>query len=162
MALLTSDENDMPLHRLWTASEVAFDLGLAKFGIRIDMEAEDVTKFVCYEEAWEADAIKNKLNLNEFKLLQKYKDVRFYDDDEEQIFKVISTNLDWKKKDKQDKSTPCYVLLAKPVREEEGEEEGSDNGDESIVSYHINDFFFDMVKDSRSEHPSNFQLVTEP
>ena len=56
-------------------------------------------------------------------------------------------------------------MLAKPVREdgeEEDEEEGSDNGDESIVSYHINDFFFDMAKDSRSEHPSDFQLVTGP
>ena len=94
MALLTEDPNEMPLHRLWTAAEVAYDLGLEKYGIQIDMDADQTVEFKCFKEDWEEEAIKGKLGLHEFKLLQKYKGMNFYDDDDEKIYKVISSNLD--------------------------------------------------------------------
>ena len=93
MALLTEGPNEMPLHRLWAAAKVAYDLGLEKYGIQIDMDADQTVEFKCFKEDWEEDATNGKLGLHEFKLLQKNKGMRFYDDDEK-IYKVISSNLD--------------------------------------------------------------------
>ena len=65
-------------------------------------------------EDWKAGCIAKKLGINEFKLLQKYGGMRFYDDDEDDVFVICDTNLEWKKKDKTDPSTPCYCVLATP------------------------------------------------
>ena len=124
------------------------------------MNASQTEEFRAYLEEWESDAAKNKLNLNEFKLLQKYKGMRFYDDGDEKIYKAISSNLGWKKKDKPDPETPCYVLLAKPALLEEDEEKYDDednDDDNTTVPYHINDYdnkeaIFDLIAISAPGH----------
>ena len=67
------------------------------------------------------EAIKKQSAANEFRLIQKYKGVLFFDDDTDddesgdgKVFKIIESNVEWKKKDKNDKETPCYCVLAKP------------------------------------------------
>ena len=45
MAQLSTDPLEMPLHRLCTQEEVAFDMGLGKHGISFDMDATDMVVF---------------------------------------------------------------------------------------------------------------------
>jgi hypothetical protein len=43
-------------------------------------------------------------------LLQKYKGIRFYDEDEEVAFKIIDTNVERKRKIRQIKKRPATVF----------------------------------------------------
>ena len=78
------------------------------------------------------------------------------------ISKVISSNLlDWKKRDKPDPETPCYVLLAKPTlfKEDEEEDEDEDDDDDTIVSYHISAMLYGKIKNPRAERPEHMKIV---
>ena len=86
-----------------------------------DIKCMPIINFLCFIEAWEHEAIKKQSAANEFRLIQKYKGALFFDDDDVdddggggKIFKIIESNVEWKKKDKNDKETPCYCVLAKP------------------------------------------------
>ena len=75
-------------------------------------------------------------------------------------FCTKSRNLEWNKKDKRDRNTPCYVILAKAVRGSVSDD-GDDSEDESEdehIAYHINSKLYSMISDIRSGHPSNLQL----
>ena len=106
---------------------------------------------------------KKRLNLNEFKLLEKYKGMLFYDEDEGEVFAVCESNLEWKKKDKNDRSTPCYAILATPHQIESHAVSGDDSDDDDDevepVCYHINDVLHDMIAYRLSGHPSDVRLV---
>jgi len=125
----------------------------------VDMGATSIIKFKCFEEGWEQEARTKKLSANEFRLLQKYKGVRFFDEEEEQIYEIWSNNLEWQKRINKDSTTPCYVVLAKPLGEDD--DEGPDNDDLELVSYRINEALYDMIKDLRSDHPEGFQIEEE-
>ena len=58
-----------------------------------------------------------------------------------------------------DATTPCYVVLAEPVSEEDDDEEEEEEVE--YESYRINDMLYDMIRDSRSEHPEDFQIEEE-
>ena len=73
---------------------------------------------------------KKKLNLNEFKLLEMYKGMLFYDEDVGEVLAVCESNLEWKKKDKNDRSTPCYAILATPYQNESNAVSGDDRNDD--------------------------------
>ena len=93
-------------------------------------------------------------------LLKKYRGIRFYDTDDSVLYEIESSNLEWKKKDKADRRTPCYVILAKAVHGSVSED-GDDSEDESEDehdAYHINSELHSMISDIRSGHPSNLQL----
>ena len=156
MAQLSTDPLEMPLHRLWTQEEVTFDMGLGEYGITLDMDTTGMVVFKCYEEDWEKEARTKKLAINEFRLFQKYKGVKFFDEDEDQVYEICATNLEWQKKIGKDATTPCYVVLAKPVSEEDDDEEEEEEVE--YESYRINDMLYDMIRDSRSEHPEDFQI----
>ena len=106
---------------------------------------------------------KKKLNLNEFKLLEKYKGMLFYDEDEEEAFAVCESNLEWKKKDKNDRNTPCYAILATPHQNESNAASGDDSDDDDDevepVCYHINDVLHDMIAHRLSGHPCDVRLL---
>ena len=51
MAQFSTGPSEMPLHRMWLAAEVEFDLGLDKYGVTVDMEATGTPKFKCYERS---------------------------------------------------------------------------------------------------------------
>ena len=85
--------------------------------------------------------------------------IRFYDTDDSLVYEIESSNLEWKKRDKKDMRTPCYVILAKAVRRADSDgEDSEDECEEDHVAYHINSELHSMISDSRSEHPSNLQL----
>ena len=156
-AQFTTELSEMPLHRLFTREEAEFNLGLDKYGVVLDMGADDSIVFKCFEEDWEEVARTNKKGTNEFRLLQKYKEVRFYDEDEDQIYEICPSNLEWVKKLKGDATTPCYMVLAKPAKD------GDEEDDEEIEpeGYRINSALYGMIKDPRSEHPGNFKIETK-
>ena len=156
-AQFTTELSEMPLHRLFTREEAEFNLGLDKYGVVRDMGADDSIVFKCFEEDWEEVARTNKKGTNEFRLLQKYKEVRFYDEDEDQIYEICPSNLEWVKKLKGDATTPCYMVLAKPVKD--GDEEGDDEVE--LEGYRINSALYGMIEDPRSGHPENFKIETK-
>ena len=156
MAQLSTDPLEMPLHRLWTQEELTFDMGLGEYGITLDMDTTGMVVFKCYEEDWEKEARTKKLAINEFRLFQKYKGVKFFDEDEDLVYEICATNLEWQKKIGKDATTPCYVVLAKPVSEEDDDEEEKEEVE--YEPYRINDVLYDMIRDSRSEHPEDFQI----
>jgi hypothetical protein len=94
----TTELAEMPRLRTWSAEEADFDLGLEKYGVVLNMEADCTIVFKCFEENFEEKARTNKLAINEFRLLQKYKGVRFFEDDEDQIYEIFAKNLEWQKK----------------------------------------------------------------
>ena len=131
-----------------------YDLGLEKYAVEIDMGAKNETEFMCFLEVWELDAIKRQSAANEFRQLQKYKNVNFFDAEdgaEGTVYKIIETNVEWKKKDRHDKETPCYCILAKPAADD------ADN-DTNLESFHINDELLAMIRHPQAGHPENFQL----
>lgn len=145
-------EEESPLHKMWTKDEVDFDLGLDKFGVEINMEAVDERAiFNNYMEDWEESCIKNRSKSNEHLLLKKYRGVRFYDDDTGEVF-VIAKNLEWKKKTKGDKRTPCYGIVACLVGDD-------DDDDDGTYSYHINEALHSMI--AHDEAGNDLKLVTE-
>jgi len=134
-------------------------MGLGKYGITLDMDATDMVVFKCCEEDWEKEARTKQLTINEFRLLYKYIGEKFFDKDEDQVYKICATNLEWQMKIGKDTTAPCYVVLAKPVSEEDDDEE--EEGEVECGSYRINDMLYDMIRDSRSEHPEDFQIKEE-
>ena len=97
-------------------------------------------------------------------MLQKYKGVRFFDEDEDQVYEIFANNLEWQKKIGKDPTTPwtpCYVVMAKPINNDSNDksaaEDASDDGEE-LESYRINDALFAMIKDSHSGHPDTFVI----
>jgi hypothetical protein len=159
-------EEDSPLHKMWTKDEVEFDLGLDKFGVEINMDAEDErASFKNYPEDWEEECIKKKTKSNEHLLLKKYRDVRFFDDDTDEVF-VISKNLEWKKKTKGDSRTPCFGVAASLVGDGDGhhdddedEVDDDDDDDENTQFYHINEVLHLMIANDGAGN--NLKLVTE-
>ena len=133
----------------------------------INMAADDTKEFMNFIEDWEPEAMKRKLGITEFKLLEKYKGMRFYDDAVECAFEVIPQNLEWKSKDKRNPETPGYVVICRPINEEEEdedeeeedgkeEEEEDDDEDDDLVSYHINDDLHRMIA---SPHARQFETI---
>ena len=146
------------LHQIWTKGELDYDLGMEKWGVEIDLSAANSINFLCFIEPWELEAIKKQSAANEFRLIQKYKGVLFFDvdaDDDEggvgKVFKIIESNVEWKKKDKNDKETPCYCVLAKPSAD-------SADDDSNLESFHINEELCRMIRHPQAGHPANIHL----
>ena len=98
-------------------------MGLAKWDITIDMTTGKI-KFNNFFEEGERETIKKQSGPNECRLLQKYKGIRFYDEEEEVAFKIIDTNVKWKN------DIPCNCVLAKPVNAAD-----DDDSDLDVLSY---------------------------
>ena len=94
----TMEPAEMPLHRMWSAEEGDCNLGLDKYGVVLNMEADRTTTFKCYEEDWEKEARTKKLAIHEFCLLQKYKGVRFFDEDVDQVYESSPTTSSGRRK----------------------------------------------------------------
>ena len=145
------------LHRIWTKGELDYDLGMDKWGVEIDLSASN-SILLCFIEPWELEAIKKQSAANEFLLIQKYKGVLFFDDDTDddesgdgKVFKIIESNVEWKKKDKNDKETPCYCVLAKPSIDDADD-------DSNLGSFHINKKLCEMIRHPQAGHPANIQF----
>ncbi len=81
-------------------------LGLGKYGVVVDMEASATIKFKCLEDGWEEEARTKKSSVNKFRLLQKYKNVRFFGEYKDQIYVIFANNPEWLKTIKKDPTAP--------------------------------------------------------
>ena len=72
---------------------------------------------------------------------------------------VATWNLEWKKKDKLDPSTPCFVVAGKPVKGEDEEEAAADDEEDDLVSYQIFAKLYEMIAHPLSGKPANIKLV---
>jgi hypothetical protein len=72
----------LSLYQIWTKGELDYDLGLEKWGIEIDMNAANTINFLCFIEPWEHEATKKQSAANEFRLIQKYKVLLLFDNDD--------------------------------------------------------------------------------
>jgi len=141
--------------------------GLA--GARRGAGGLDKTKIANYLEDWEKDAIKHKLKSNEFKLLEKYKNLVFLDDDVDgvaKLYKIWPRNLEWKTKDKRNKETPCYCILAKEIDIGAqhtgifGDVDGMDDDDDlDLENYHISDALHATMRDPRAVQERKIELA---
>ena len=75
------------------------------------------------------------------------------------MYEICATNPEWQNKIGKDATTPFYVVLAKPVSEEDDDEEEEEEVE--YEPYHINDVLYEMIQDSRSEHPEDFLIEEE-
>ena len=113
------------------------------------LSAKDFKNFI---EPWESDAIRTDLFGNRERLLNKYKNICFQDDDPVYTGRVV--NVEWKKRNK---SNPAgYSLVTVDSRRVETDQE--DDGD-IYESYLINELFHDMVKDCDSELNKLFKFI---
>ena len=123
-----------------------FDLGLEKRGVEIMAGLPPPrVEFNGWIEDWESDAIKSKASLHEFKLLEKYKGVPFFDEEDGVTYKILHTNLEWSKKVKGDAETPCYCVLAVP-ESEDGTFDLFDVDTDELIAYRINFSLHAMIR----------------
>ena len=55
------DEEDKATHTFWTEKKVQYNLGLERWTIETDMEADGTIKFINYLEDWEQECISAKI-----------------------------------------------------------------------------------------------------
>ena len=85
--------------QMWTDDDVNFDLQLENFGVETTV-LQSVSRnrvFRCWEEDWELEAKKKNDPVQEARLLQKYKDLIFYDPDNEVNFTVHPGNMEFQR-----------------------------------------------------------------
>jgi hypothetical protein len=82
----------------------------------VDLEALRSTAvkrvFRAWVEDWEKECIKNKDVVSEIRLLDKYKGLVFYDEDDEKTYTIESKNMEWYNKSRKKKIDGGWYLLA--------------------------------------------------
>ena len=77
----------------------SFDLQLEKFGVDLDNLKQPATSriFRAWVEDWEEEIMKTNDCVAEAKLLEKYKNLVFHDPDENCMFTVAASNLEYRR-----------------------------------------------------------------
>ena len=84
---------------MWTDDDINFDLQLENFGVDTTV-LRSVSRnrvFRCWEEDWEAEARKKNDPIHESKLLQKYKDLVFFDPDNAANYTIHPGNMEFQR-----------------------------------------------------------------
>jgi hypothetical protein len=120
---------------------VIHGLGLSNWIIVAHETAEDLIFFKIYMEEWEDVKINTKAQM--FMLLEKYKSMIFYDEDEKKgeskgLFKIIPGNLEWRKREKG--VVAGWRVLAKPPSLFDDETD-----EEELEAYSINKIIHKMI-----------------
>ena len=113
------------------------------------LQAKEFKNFV---EPWEYSAIKSDALGNRERLLNKYKNICFQDDNPVYIGRVVG--VEWKKKSR---SNPAGHSL---VTVEISPEKVSDDAGDIYESYLINELFHDMLKASDPELNKTFKFIS--
>jgi hypothetical protein len=163
-----TDTDNPPLTVLWPKKEAEHDLGLSKWGVVIDEAAENLRPFNNFMEKWEPAAIKDRKKISEFKLLEKYGGVVFFDleevtDDFEGLYKISSKNCEYVKRSKGVESGWRVVArpLSAPDDDEDSDEGRDEDREEEWVSYTINDTLHEMFRAVDDQSAYGATLVTE-
>ena len=134
-----------------------------------DAAALEVVQFKNYMEHWEADALRSKSVGQCFRLMNKYKNINFFDEDVAEHRTV--TDLEWSERVPSQRrgapATPAQYslvtqLLPLPLAEDGAEQAGQvEIGDDTLQPYYVNAFVFDMITkcSENSTHNESFQLI---
>ena len=76
----------------WT--DMMVDMGLDKI-LHNDREPLHARIFNDWIDDWESDTLRTRDSDNEQRLLHKYKNIRFFDEENNQIYMIFSENLDF-------------------------------------------------------------------
>jgi hypothetical protein len=109
--------------------------------------------FKNFIEPWECEAIRTDLFGNRERLLNKYKNICFQDDEPVYTGRVV--NVEWKKKNKS--ISAGYSLVTVDIHRVETENDG-----DIYESYLINEMFHEMIKDCDPEFNQSFHFITSP
>lgn len=87
----------MYLHEFVAILHISFDLQLENFGVNTSEISQPVRRrlFHAWIEDWEKDLLKKNDCVAEARLLEKYKDLVFFDPDNEILYTVSNENLDF-------------------------------------------------------------------
>jgi hypothetical protein len=105
---------------MWGDDDANYDLGLERFGVDTAELSTPVPRrqFHAWIEEWEAPLLKKKCPVAEATLLEKYKDLVFFDPDNQINYTVYNKNLEWERGRK-----GGWCLVAIPSEEGEFEDE---------------------------------------
>ena len=118
---------------LFTKEDDEYDPGMGKRVIEIGTATCDVRHLNNFVEDWGSEAIKDKRNLSQFKLLDKYKSIKFcfFGDGEitrsfDGLFCVIEDRLEWIKRFKELESGWRVFMRKASCIEDAGEDSDDD------------------------------------
>ena len=85
--------------KMWSDDDINFDLMLENFGVDTTVLRSVSRKriFKCWFEDWEKEALKKNDPVQESKLLQKYKDLIFFDPDNSVNFTIHPGNMEYQR-----------------------------------------------------------------
>ena len=85
--------------RMWSDDDINFDLQLENFGVDTTVLRSVSRKriFKCWFEEWEKEAVKKNDPVQESRLLQKYKDLIFFDPDNQVNFTIHPGNMEYQR-----------------------------------------------------------------
>lgn len=88
-----------PHDAMWGDDDLKFDLQLESFGVDTSQLKQPAVQriFYAWVEDWETELINKNDCVAEAKLVQKYKDLTFYDPDNKTYYTVYKKNLEWQR-----------------------------------------------------------------
>ena len=90
----------------------------------------------CIED-WELDILRTRYKYNEQRLLHKYKNIRLFDDENNQIYIIASKHLEFKKPTRRNKQ---YCVVGHTINWRDGYDL------DLLISIGINDYFMVIIK----------------
>jgi hypothetical protein len=143
----------LPLSKLFHSLSYfcRFDLQLENWGLdvaalKVNIKTRTFRAWI--EEEWEEEAIRTNDPVAMAKLLQKYKNLRFFDDHDNMMVTVYDGNLEWRHKDRSkgiDKAGWYLITI------------GPDGGDEDGGCWEINQEVCEMI--ASQEQDDSIQVV---
>lgn len=138
---------------LFGDEDIKCELGLEKFGVDVEELTGAGTApkriFNAWIEDWEKPLLKKNDPVAEMKLLQKYKGLVFHDIDNDVVYTIFDSNLEW--------STGCkggWSVVGVPP------EHDGDN-DEVLEPWLINDNLVEMIAEYEQPKELNVKIVAE-
>ena len=118
------------------------DMGLGNI-VHNDRETRHSRIFNAWIEDWESDILRTQDQENEQRLLQKYKNIRFFDDEDNQTYMITPENMEFKCPTRSNKH---YCVIGEPL-----DWRGGDNLN-ILISIDINEYFMVLIKVFEKDH----------
>ena len=131
----------------WTNMMV--DMGLGNI-VHNDRETRHSRIFNAWIEDWESDILRTQDQENEQRLLQKYKNIRFFDDEDNQTYMIAPENFEFKGPTRGNKQ---YCVVGKPLYWRDGDRL------DLMISIEINDDLMVLIKEVEQDPDLGVKIV---
>ena len=123
----------------WLEEDEKYDLGLNNMDVDADEANKKrtdrpVRRYNAWFEEWEKKAVKKNDSVVKQKLLRKYENLEFVDQDDQTRYRIIPDNLDWKKR-------LGWHVMAAPLKYK-----GDGTDDDLLESFKIDDGLIVMIE----------------